>query len=292
MSGEIGGRGGSHARKTSDFALQDGPRAQGDPGRDALCRTEHRQSACMIPPAFILVAPQMGENIGAAARVMANFGLTDLRLVAPRDGWPNPAAETMSAGALPDVVTVAVFDTVEAAIADCALVFATTARPREMEKPVVGASEAIGRMRATPARAAVLFGGERAGLPNEAVALADAVLSYPVNKMFASLNLAQAVALLAHGYAEAIAGGPPPGFMASKEVPATREELVGMMEHFEEELDRAGFFYPDAKRAPMAQNLRNAFTRAGWTAQEVSTFRGAIKALAIGRGRARVKRED
>ncbi len=246
----------------------------------------------MIPPAFILVAPQMGENIGAAARVMANFGLADLRLVAPRDGWPNPVAETMSAGALSDVVSVAVFDTVEAAIADCAVVFATTARPREMEKPVVGASEAISRIRAMPVRSAVLFGGERAGLPNEAVALADAVLSYPVNRTFASLNLAQAVALLAHGYAEANAGGPPAGFMESKEVPATREELVGMMEHFEGELDRAGFFYPDAKRAPMAQNLRNAFTRAGWTAQEVSTFRGAIKALAIGRGKARVKRED
>lgn len=246
----------------------------------------------MTPPAFILVAPQMGENIGAAARVMANFGLTDLRLVAPRDGWPNPAAETMSAGALPDVVSVSVFERVEDAIADCALVFATTARPREMEKPVVGASEAITRIRATPARSAVLFGGERAGLPNEAVALADAVLSYPVNRAFASLNLAQAVALLAHGYAEANASGPPACFMASKEVPATREELVGMMEHFEGELDRAGFFYPDAKRAPMAQNLRNAFTRAGWTAQEVSTFRGAIKALAIGRGRARVKREE
>jgi tRNA/rRNA methyltransferase len=246
----------------------------------------------MIPPAIILIVPQLGENIGAAARVMANFGLTDLRLVAPRDGWPNPAAETMSAGALPDVVTVSVFERVEDAIADCALVFATTARPREMEKPVVGASEAITRIRATPALTAVLFGGERAGLPNEAVALADAILSYPVNRAFASLNLAQAVALLAHGYAEASASGPPPGFMVSKEVPASRDELVGMMEHFEEELDRAGFFYPDAKRAPMAQNLRNAFTRAGWTAQEVSTFRGAIKALAVGRGKARVKRED
>lgn len=245
----------------------------------------------MISPAFILVVPQLGENIGAAARVMANFGLTDLRLVAPRDGWPNPAAETMSAGALPDVVTVGVFDRVEDAIADCALVFATTARPREMVKPVVGASEAITRIRATPARTAILFGGERAGLPNEAVALADAILSYPVNMSFASLNLAQAVALLAHGFAEANASGPPPAFLASMEAPATRDELVSMMEHFEGELDRAGFFYPDAKRAPMVQNLRNAFTRAGWTAQEVSTFRGAIKALAIGRGKARVKRD-
>jgi tRNA/rRNA methyltransferase len=246
----------------------------------------------MTAPCFILVAPQMGENIGAAARVMANFGLRDLRLVAPRDGWPNPAAETMSAGALPEVVTVTVFETVEQAIADCGLVFATTARPREMEKPVVGAGEAIARLRAAEARAGILFGAERAGLPNEAVALADAILSYPVNRSFASLNLAQAVALLAHAYAEAEANGPPEGFAAAPEAPATREELIGMMEHFEAELDRAGFFFPEAKRAPMVQNLRNSFTRAGWTSQEVSTFRGAIKALAIGRGKARVVRED
>lgn len=243
-------------------------------------------------PAFILVAPQMGENIGAAARVMANFGLTDLRLVAPRDGWPNPAAETMSAGALPDVVRVTVFASVEQAIADCGLVLATTARARGMEKPVLGAADAIARIRATPVRAGVLFGAERSGLPNEAVALADAILSFPVAPGFTSLNLAQAVALLAHAHAEALASGPPAAFADAVDVPASREELVGMMEHFEEELDRAGFFFPDAKRAPMTQNLRNAFTRAGWTAQEVSTFRGAIKALAIGRGKARINRDD
>ena len=138
----------------------------------------------------------------------------------------------------------------------------------------------------------MLFGAERAGLPNEAVALADAILSFPVSSSFASLNLAQAVALIAHGYAEANASGPPAAFENSLDAPATREELVGMMEHFEEELDRAGFFFPEAKRAPMVLNLRNAFTRAGWTAQEVRTFRGAIKALAIGRGKWRVKRED
>ena len=245
-----------------------------------------------MEPAFILVAPQLGENIGAAARVMANFGLSDLRLVSPRDGWPNPAAETMSAGALPGRVTVRVFDTVEAAIADCRLVLATTARPRGMEKPVVGNANAISRIGAAGARAAVLFGAERAGLPNEAVALADAILSFPVSPEFGSLNLAQAVALVAHGWAEASAIGPPEGFEAPVDTPATRDELIGMMEHFEAELDRAGFFFPDEKRAPMVQNLRNAFTRAGWTAQEVRTFRGAIKALALGRGKARVKRED
>ena len=247
----------------------------------------------MSSPAFILVAPQMGENIGAAARVMANFGLADLRLVAPRDGWPNAAAETMSAGALPGMVSVSVFDTVEQAIADCGLVLATTARPRGMEKPVDRAPRrrlrASGRRRS---RAAVLFGAERAGLPNEAVALADAILSFPVSAAFGSLNLAQAVALIAHAWAEAIAGGPPKRSRMPVDAPATREELIGMMEHFEAELDRAGFFFPEEKRAPMVQNLRNAFTRAGWTAQEVRTFRGAIKALALGRGKARVKRED
>jgi tRNA/rRNA methyltransferase len=245
-----------------------------------------------MEPAFILVAPQMGENIGAAARVMANFGLGDLRLVAPRDGWPNPAAETMSAGALPERVTVKVFETVEAAVADCGLVLATTARSRGMEKPVIGNAEAVARIRTMPARAAVLFGAERAGLPNEAVALADAILSFPVSPAFGSLNLAQAVALVAHGWAAASASGLPEGFETPVDEPATREELIGMMEHFEAELERAGFFFPDEKRAPMVQNLRNAFTRAGWTAQEVRTFRGAIKALALGRGKARVRRED
>ncbi len=159
-------------------------------------------ATAMTPPAFILVAPQMGENIGAAARVMANFGLFDLRLVAPRDGWPNPAADTMSAGAFESGVTARVFDTVETAIADCGLVLATTARSRGMEKPVLDMAGARARIQSTPGRAAILFGGERAGLPNEAVTLADAILSFPVNPGFTSLNLAQAVAVAAHGWAE------------------------------------------------------------------------------------------
>jgi tRNA/rRNA methyltransferase len=245
-----------------------------------------------VTPVFVLVAPQMGENIGAAARVMANFGLRELRLVAPRDGWPNLAAETMSAGALPEHIAATVFDTVETAVADCGVVIATTARPRGMEKPVLGAAAAVAKIQATPAQAAVLFGAERAGLPNEAVALSDAILSFPVAPGFQSLNLAQAVALVAHAWAEAGAQKLPEAFSDAIDQPASRAELMGMMEHFEAELDRAGFFFPDEKRAPMVQNLRNTFTRAGWTAQEVSTFRGAIKALALGRGKARVKRED
>jgi tRNA/rRNA methyltransferase len=171
-------------------------------------------------------------------------------------------------------------------------VLATTARPRGLEKPVIGAREAVERMRATPGGAAVLFGAERMGLPNEAVTLADAILSFPVNSGFGSLNLAQAVALVAHAYAEAKANGPPEGFEQGVDAPAFKDDLLAMLEHFEAELDRAGFFHPTVKRDVMVQNLRNAFTRAGWTEQEVRTFRGAIKALAAGRGKARVAPED
>lgn len=248
----------------------------------------------MKAPAFILVAPQLGENIGAVARVMGNFALFDLRLVAPRDGWPNPAADTMSAGAFETGVVARVFATVEEAIADCAVVLATTARPRGMEKPVMDVAGAITRLAApdlAAASAGILFGAERAGLPNEAVALSDAILTLPVNPGFASLNLAQAAGVVAHAIGAARLGGPPPRFAETLDAPATREELLGMMEHFEAELDRAGFFHPEVKRPVMVQNLRNAFTRAGWTAQEVRTFRGAIKALTLGRGKARVKRD-
>lgn len=222
---------------------------------------------------------------------MANFALADLRLVAPRDGWPNAAADTMSAGALPDVVNARVFDTLEEAIADCALVIATTARPRGMQKPVLGTAAAIARIQESKGLAAVLFGAEKSGLPNEAVTLADAILTYPVNPEFSSLNLAQSVAVLAHAWA-ASRETAPEGFPSEAEPPAQRAELVGMMEHFEEELDRAGFFFPDVKKPVMVQNLRNTFTRAGWTSQEVRTFRGAIKALALGRGKARISRNE
>ena len=247
----------------------------------------------MISPAIILVAPQLGENIGAAARVMGNFGLFDLRLVAPRDGWPNPAADTMSAGAFGAGVSVTVFDDVEAAVADCVQVLATTARPRGMIKPVLDLSGAIEACGSVVGRAGVLFGAERTGLPNEAVALADAIVSFPVNPQFASLNLGQAVGVFSYGWAAA-ASAEAPRLQDDllRDSPATRDELIGMLEHFEEELDRAGFFFPVVKRPVMQLNLRNAFTRAGWTSQEVRTFRGGIKALALGRGKARVVRED
>ncbi len=239
-------------------------------------------------PAIILVAPQMGENIGAAARVMGNFALNDLRIVAPRDGWPNPAANTMSAGAFEaGVVTPKVFKTLDEAVADLQFLLATTARQRGMEKPVHSTVPAVEALKAHPGKTGVLFGAEKSGLPNEAVVMCDAILTYPVNNAFASLNLAQAVGVFAHAWANHSA----PDETTGIDLPASREELIGMMKHFEDELDRAGFFFPPEKKDVMVNNLRNAFTRAGWTAQEVRTFRGAVKALAIGRGKARIQRD-
>ena len=240
-------------------------------------------------PSVILVAPQMGENIGAAARVMGNFGLTDLRIVAPRDGWPNPAAETMSAGAFEEgVVTPTLFDTLDEAVADLSYLIATTARQRGMEKPVFTTETAVKALQSAPGKTGVLFGAEKSGLPNEAVVMCDAILTYPVNTKFASLNLSQAVGVFAHAWAARDAETAPTG----TDRPAPREQLIGMMQHFEDELERAGFFFPPEKKEVMIQNLRNAFTRAGWTTQETRTFRGAIKALALGRGKARITRDS
>lgn len=249
--------------------------------------------ADLTAPTILLHAPQLGENIGAAARVMLNFGLTDLRLVQPRDGWPSATAEAMSAGALGQGVEVQVFETLEAAMADLTYAIATTARPRGMEKPVFDAPGAVSAVRERPGKAGILFGGEKSGLPNEAVALCDAILTYPVNPDFWSLNLAQAVGVFCHqwGASEGL-GGRFEGKGEGVGAPASREDLIGMFEHFEAELERAGYFYPPEKTPVMITNLRSALVRAQWTEQEVRTFRGAIKALTLGRGKARVKRED
>lgn len=242
-------------------------------------------------PAFILHTPQLGENIGAAARVMGNFGLPELIVVDPRDGWPNDKAVTMSAGS-PVLGNARVEYRLGDAIHDRTRLYATTARPRGMEKPVMTAREAVSDMKAAIAsgeKIAVMFGGEKSGLPNEAVNMADVIITLPVDRSFSSLNLAQAVAVLAY---EWTAGeGAPAEFEPVSDV-AKREDLERMFEHFEYELDRAGFFHPPSKTPLMVQNLRNAFIRGRWTEQEVRTFRGAVKALALGRGKARVVRED
>jgi tRNA/rRNA methyltransferase len=245
-------------------------------------------------PAIALVRPQMGENIGAVARVMLNFGLISLRLVAPRDRWPNPKAEQVAVGA--DVVlSNARLDwRVEDALADATLVLAATARPRGMEKPVWGARQAALNIRAALAageRPIVMFGPEAAGLETEDVARADAILTLPVNPGFASLNLANAVAVFAHAYAEVRQGADIPAWFADQQSPpAPQSELEKLFAHLEEELERGRFFHPEDKAPLMKRNLRAVFMRARLTEQEVSTLRGVIKALSIGRGGR--KRED
>ena len=244
-------------------------------------------------PIIILHRPQLGENIGSAARAMLNFGLTELRLVAPRDGWPNPAANPLSAGAFEAGVSVDVFDSIEEAIADLGTVMATTARPRGMEKQVVDAAGGVELVKARALKAGILFGAENHGLPSDVVGLADAILTYPVNPDFASLNLAQAVGVFCASWgAHQGAIGRWEGEKAGVEPPAAKEDLIRMFEHLEDELERAGYFYPPDKTPLMKTNIRNAFIRGNWTTQEVRTFRGAIKALALGRGKARVGRSE
>jgi tRNA/rRNA methyltransferase len=236
-------------------------------------------------PAVILVNPQLGENIGSAARSMLNFGLTDLRLVAPRDGWPNSAAVTLAAGALSVLESATLFETTEAAIADLHYVMSATARRRDIELPVIGVDGVGAKIRAMETggtRTGILFGPENAGLSNADVALSDAILTYPVNPAFQSLNLAQAVNVFAFLYA---AGeGVPDTFDAALSEVAPREDLVRLFDHLETELDAAGFFYPAVKKELMRHNIRAPLTRAQRTKQEVRTFRGIVKALSQGRG--------
>ncbi len=241
----------------------------------------------------------MGENIGAAARAMLNFGIAGLRLVAPRDGWPNPAAKAMAAGASIVIDHAQVFETLDQALADLSFVLATTARPREARLPVFTPALAVQKLREKmlrpgqegaetcghSSRVAVLFGGERAGLSAEHIKKSDGVISIPVNPDFASLNLAQAVLLMAYEWGQA-SGLDAFESPLDREPAAPRLELDRMMTHLEEELEAAGFFYPPEKKPLMLRNLTTALTRAGLTHIEVQTMRGVIKALAKGRGRA------
>ena len=238
----------------------------------------------MKGPAFILSHPQLGENIGAAARAMLNFGLTDLRLVKPRDGWPNLKADAMAAGADEVLKNVRVFATTEEAVGDLGLLFATTGRDRLMSKRVATPDEAIGELYAELARqhsCGIMFGAERTGLTNEELILADAILTVPTNPKFASLNLAQSVAVVAYEWWKGTHDKPsfkvPMKFQRAK--PANKEDLIGFFEHIEAELDRTEFLFPPAKRAAMVQNLRNMWHRAGLTYQEVQTLRGMVRSL-------------
>jgi tRNA/rRNA methyltransferase len=234
------------------------------------------------PPVVILCEPQLGENIGAVARAMLNCGLDELRLVNPRDGWPSATATAAAAGADRVLDGVHLYGTTEAAIADLNLVLATTARPRDLVKPVLWPSEAAARVVAAAAagqRVGLLFGCERSGLTNDQVVLADAVLTFPLNPDFTSLNLAQAVLLAGWEWRRAVGGAVLPTEEVDPDPPAARGALVHLFEHMERELDAGGFFFPPEKRPYMIRNVRTLLARAGITDQNIRTLHGMIVCL-------------
>jgi tRNA/rRNA methyltransferase len=237
-------------------------------------------------PVVVLVEPQLGENIGAAARAMANFGLSRLRLVRPRQAWPNDKARMMAAGADRILDGAALYETLEAAIADCSFVLATTARAHDQAKPVVGPAEAAALMApriAAGENVAILFGRERNGLENDEVALADRIVTLPVNPAFASLNLAQAVVIVAYEWFKLSSDEKLPFAMPQKSAPAPKEQLLAFFASLERELEKVEFFRPPDKRETMQINLRNIFTRMQPTRQDIQTLHGVIMAIAEGR---------
>ncbi|WP_417770831.1 RNA methyltransferase [Stappia sp.] len=236
-----------------------------------------------VPPCVILCEPQLGENIGTAARAMANFGLSDLRIVNPRDGWPSEKARAAASRADHVIDAVQVFDSVEAAVADLGFVFATTARSREIAKPVSGPDEAATtsvRLGVQGTKVGFLFGRERWGLNNDEVALADEIVTLPVDPDFASLNIAQAVLVCSYEWRVKANGGALP-FRLDVEAnpPASKDDLQRLFEHLEGALDTVNFFRPREKRPSIVRNLRNILQKASLTDQEVKTLRGVIAAL-------------
>jgi tRNA/rRNA methyltransferase len=237
-------------------------------------------------PAIVLVEPQLGDNIGAAARAMANFGLSDLRLVNPRDGWPNDKARAAASGADHVIDAVRVFETVEEAVAELRFLLATTARSRDIPKAVRGPREAAEGLRLRARRGeptGILFGRERWGLTNEEVALADEFVTFPVNPAFASLNLAQSVLLMSY---EWMASGLAEGALPTRvrlpvldRTPAPKAEVAALMEHLEAALEPTGYFRSPDLKPRQVQNLRAVLQRAGFSEPEVKVLRGVIAAL-------------
>ena len=231
-------------------------------------------------PAVILVEPQLGENIGMVARAMANFGLADLRLVRPRDGWPNEKARATASRADHVIEAARVFDDLAIAVADLNFLFATTARPRDNFKPVRGPSEAVLDLRARVAagqETGILFGRERWGLTNEEVAMADEIVTFPVNPAFASLNMAQAVLLMAYEWMKAGSEGVAPS--SPLLTPASREHLESLMVYLDRVLSDRGYFRTADKKPKMMDNLRALFTRPGFTVEELAVLRGVLASL-------------
>ena len=229
------------------------------------------------PPVIVLVRPQRGENIGKSARAMLNFGLTEMRLVAPRDGWPNPAAGPAASGADIVLERARVFATAADAVADCSIVYAATVRRRELVMPAVTPDAMASVIAATPARSAILFGPERSGLETEEVALAGAIVTVPINPEFASLNLAQAVILLAYEWSRTVTLAIPPDKVP--EPPAPHGELDGLISQLDEALEAKGYFHPPARQQATRNTLRTIFTKTGWSSREIKAVRGIIRAL-------------
>ncbi|MGH6826710.1 RNA methyltransferase, partial [Methyloceanibacter sp.] len=244
------------------------------PKARATPKSRAKTEPSSVAPAVILIAPQLGENIGFAARAMANFGLTELRLVAPRDGWPNDKARAAAAGADSIVDRAKVYPSLAAAIGDLTFLLATTARPRGMVKPVLtpqGAARELAARGGKGERTGVMFGPERSGLDNDAISLADAIVTAPVNPSFASLSLPQTVLLVGYEWLQARGSEPSLGRATKCDGPAaegldlgatraaTRAELLALFEHLESELDRCGFLRPPEKRPTMVRAIRNMF---------------------------------
>lgn len=234
-------------------------------------------------PIIVLVRPQLGENIGKAARAMLNFGLTEMRLVTPRDGWPNPQAGPAASGADVVLERARVFDNVADAVADCPHVYATTVRKRGVTKPVMTPEAAAREIHAQPGRSAILFGPERSGLETDDVAVARTIVTVPINPEFGSLNLAQAVILVAYEWSKGVALAQPTD--TDLPLPAPQEELDGMIGQLDAMLEGAGFYFPPDRVPTTKRTLRTLLTKPGWSSQEVRTLRGVLSALANPRQR-------
>lgn len=240
-------------------------------------------------PIIILVRPQLGENIGKAARAMLNFGLTEMRLVAPRDGWPNPMAGPTSAGADIVLEKAQVFETLADAVADIPNIYATTVRKRGVTKPVMTPEEAAKAYKNLPGRSAILFGTERSGLAADEVGMARTIITVPINPEFGSLNLAQAVILCAYEWSKSQNLVSPTA--TALEPAAPQGELDGMIAQLFEMLDERGYFFPAERTEVTQQTLRNLLTKPAWNSGEIRTVRGMLSVLKKGKGAGRVDQD-
>jgi len=230
-----------------------------------------------MKPIIVLVRPQLGQNIGKSARAMLNFGLTEMRLVSPRDGWPNPDAGPSASGADVVLEQARVFATTQDAVADCSTVYASTVRRRDLMMPVIAPAEMAEAITASPGRSAILFGPERSGLETDEVALANAIVTVPINPKFASLNLAQAVILLAYEWSKHAELAQPPA--KELELCAPQGEVEGLVGQLDAALLAKGYFHPPARTEATRNTIRTIFAKTGWSSREIKAVRGIIRAL-------------